>query len=132
MTERIERELVLPASAPEVWEVILAPGWLADEIELDLAPGGDAHFATDGDTRTGWIEEATAPEDAEGAGRLVFWWSSGEEPATRVEVALLPEGSASTRLRVVEERPLELLDLVGIPIAGDNESSHGPLMLSLA
>jgi hypothetical protein len=78
------------------------------------------------------VEEAAAPEDVRDSGRLVFWWSTGEEPATRVEVSLLPEGPASTRLRVREERPLEVLDVIGIPLPGGTESSPGPLMLSLA
>lgn len=132
MLERIERELVLPASAREVWDVITASGWLADEVELDLVPGGEARFRTGGDTRTGWVEEAVTPDDRDGDGRLVFWWSSGEEPATRVAVALAADGPTSTRLRVLEERPLELLDAVGIPLPDGNESSRGPLMLSLA
>jgi uncharacterized protein YndB with AHSA1/START domain len=131
MVDRIERELVLPASPPEVWEVITDSGWLADEVEFELVPGGEARFSTAEDTREGWVEEAEAPDDARDTGRLVFWWSSGEEPATRVEVSLTPEVSASTRLRVLEERPLEVLDVIGIPLPGRSESS-GPLMLSLA
>ena len=132
MIARIERELVLPAAPPEVWEVITAPGWLADEVELDLVPGGEAGFTSADDVRTGWVEEAEAPEGVRDSGRLVFWWSAGDEPATRVEVSLAPEGPASTRLRVLEERPLEVLDAIGIPLPGRSESSHGPLMLSLA
>ncbi len=132
MVERIERELVLPASAREVWEVITASGWLADEVELELVPGGEARFRTDGEDRTGWVEEAVAPEGSEGAGRLVFWWSTGEEPAARVEVSLAPAGALSTRLRVLEERPLEILDAMGIPLPGRSEPSSGPLMVSLA
>jgi uncharacterized protein YndB with AHSA1/START domain len=132
MVERIERELVLPASPREVWEVITASGWLADEVEFELVPGGEARFTTDDGARTGWVEEAVAPEDGEGAARLVFWWSEGEESATRVEVGLIAEDAVSTRLRVLEERPLELLDVVGIPLSDGQESSPGPLMLSLA
>jgi uncharacterized protein YndB with AHSA1/START domain len=132
MVDRIERELLLPAPPPEVWEVITAPGWLADEVEFDLVPGGEAGFTSGDDVRTGWVEEAEAPDGAEDNARLVFWWSTGEEPATRVEVLLAPEGLASTRLRVLEERPLEILDAIGIPLPGRSESNRGPLMLSLA
>ena len=32
-------------------------GWLADEVEIDLRPGGDARFRTGDERRTGWVEE---------------------------------------------------------------------------
>lgn len=132
MVDRIERELVLPAAPAEVWEVVTGSGWLADEVELDLTPGGEARFVTGEAARTGWIEEAEAPDGHEGAGRLVFWWSTGEAPASRVEVSLGPEGADSTRVHVLEERPLEVLDLIGIRLPGRSEPSPGPLLLSLA
>jgi hypothetical protein len=62
----------------------------------------------------------------------VFWWSSGDEPASRVELWLEPEGDDATRLRIVEGRPLEVLDLVGIPMPGSGGAPRGPAMLSLA
>ena len=40
MTDEIERELILPAPPEQVWEVITSSGFLADEVELDLRPGG--------------------------------------------------------------------------------------------
>lgn len=123
--DQIERELVLPAAPEEVWQVVTADGWLAAEVRLDLVPGGEASFSG----RQGWVEEATPPEDG-AAGRLVFWWSGDGEPATRVELTLEPEGECFTRLRVVEARPLELLDVAGIPYCGG--AQHGPLMLALA
>jgi uncharacterized protein YndB with AHSA1/START domain len=127
--DRIERELVLPAAPSEVWEVVTGPDWLAEEVQLDLVPGGDAEFRSDADRRTGWVEEAIAPGEADDGGRLVFWWSLEGEPATRVELSLDPEGASATRLRIVEARPLEVLDLVGIPLPGSGGSSHGPAML---
>lgn len=132
MVDRIERELVLPAAPEEVWDVITTSGWLADEVELELQPGGEARFSTGEEARAGWVEEVQAPQGPEDAGRLVFWWSADEEPATRVAVSLTPDGSDSTRLRVLEERPLEVLDVIGIPLPGPSQSSPGPLMLSLA
>jgi len=122
MTDQIERELVLPAPPEQVWEVITGPGWLADDLRLDLVPGGDADF---GD-RTGWVEESEAPE------RLVFWWGEDGEPATRVELTLQPQGDDRTRLRVVESRPLEVLDVTGIPLPGSGGSSYGPAMVAVA
>jgi uncharacterized protein YndB with AHSA1/START domain len=128
MLEQIERELVLPAPPNEVWEAVIGPGWLAEEVQLELVPGGDALFGS----KTGWVENATAPGEEDAGGHLAFWWSSPGEPATRVELWLEPEGEDATRLRLVEGRPLEVLDLVGIPMPDGGGTPHGPAMLSLA
>jgi uncharacterized protein YndB with AHSA1/START domain len=122
MTDQIERELVLPAPPEQVWEVITGPGWLAEDVQLELVPGGEADFGE----RTGWVEEADPPE------RLVFWWGDDGEPATRVELTLEPEGDDRTRLRVVESRPLEVLDVTGIPLPRGGSSSYGPAMVAAA
>lgn len=133
MTDRIERELELPAPSEEVWEALTDPerlaGWLADEVSLDLRPGGDASFR-DGDTmRRGWVEEVSPPDGAAGEGRLAFWWASDNEPATRVELTLEPTPDG-TRLRVVETRPLELLDAIGTPLFGSGSASFGPELVA--
>jgi uncharacterized protein YndB with AHSA1/START domain len=132
MLDRIEREMVLPAPPEEVWDIVTGPGWLAEEVELELVPGGEARFGSEAETRTGWVEEALAPETERPSGQLIFWWSADGEPATRVELILEPDGSASTRLRVLEERPLEILDLVGMPLPGQSQSNRGPMLLSFA
>jgi uncharacterized protein YndB with AHSA1/START domain len=133
MTDRIERELELPAPSDEVWEALTDPErlaeWLADEVSFDLRPGGDASFR-DGDTlRRGWIEEVSPPEGPAGgepgSGRFAFWWASDDEPATRVEFTLEP-APGGTRVRVVETRPLELLDAIGSPLFGSGSASFGP------
>jgi uncharacterized protein YndB with AHSA1/START domain len=125
MTDLIERELTLPAPPEAVWEAVTDPAWLrewlADEAELQLQPGGDARFRIGEDTRTGWVEEVTPPADG-AAGRLAFWWEPDGEPASRVALELTPTDDG-TRLRVVESRPLDVLDLVGIPLGG--RGSHG-------
>jgi uncharacterized protein YndB with AHSA1/START domain len=123
MTDQIERELLLPAPPQQVWEVVTAAGFLADEVDLDLEPGGDARF---GDDRSGWVEEVVEAE------RLTFWWSADGEPASRVELTLEPEPDGYTRLRVVEARPLEVLDVTGIPLPGTGGAQRGPSMLALA
>jgi uncharacterized protein YndB with AHSA1/START domain len=120
MTDLIERELTLPVSPEAVWEALTDPEWLrewlADEAELQLRPGGDARFRIGDDTRTGWVEEVTPPADG-ATGRLAFWWEQDGEPASRVALELT-ETDDGTRLRVVESRPLDVLDLVGTPLAG--------------
>jgi hypothetical protein len=46
-----------------------------------------------------------------------------------VELTLDPADEA-TRLRVVEARPLDMLDVVGIPLGETGGSSYGPAMLA--
>jgi uncharacterized protein YndB with AHSA1/START domain len=128
MTDQIERDMLLPAPPEQVWEVIVAPGFLAEEVELELAPGGDARF---GDGKRGWVEEAEPPS-ADEPGRLVFWWSDDGEPTSRVELTLEPEPDGYTKLRVVEARPLEVLDVTGIPLPGAGNDQRGPAMLAVA
>jgi uncharacterized protein YndB with AHSA1/START domain len=122
MSDRIERDVVLPASPQRVWDAITADGWLADQVMFDLRPGGEASFASDEGIKRGWVEEASAPR------RLTFWWSADEEPATRVEITITP-GRPGTRLRIVETRPLELLDLVGTPLWDLGGRRFGPAMV---
>ena len=129
MADRVQRELSLPASLQDVWDAVTGDGWLADEVRLDLRPGGDAYFREADEVKTGWIEEVRAPDVAEARARLAFWWASDGEPATRVELTL-EQRSDSTRLRVVETRPLELLDLVGVPLPGISGPSFGPALVA--
>jgi hypothetical protein len=133
MTDRIDRELLLPASPEEVWAVLTSDGWLADELELMLEPGGEARFTSGDEVRTGWVEEAVVPGPGDRVARLTFWWSLPDEPASRVELvleALEAEGERLTRVRVSETRPLEILDLVGIPLPGSGGARYGPALLA--
>jgi uncharacterized protein YndB with AHSA1/START domain len=124
MSDRVERELLLPASAEELWDAVTGDGWLADEVELDLHPGGDASFRSQDTVKTGWVEEVFPSE------RLAFWWATDGEPATRVELTLEPRDETLTRLRIVETRPLELLDLIGLPLPGNGGRSFGPALVA--
>lgn len=124
MADRIERIVSLPAPPEPVWEMVTADGWLADQVELDLRPGGDAHFRSQHSSKTGWIEEAMAPS------RLAFWWALDDEPATRVELTLEREDDGGTQLRVVESRPLDVLDLVGTPLGRTGGASFGPALVA--
>jgi uncharacterized protein YndB with AHSA1/START domain len=123
MTERIERELWLPAPPEAVWEAVTSDGWLADRVSFELRPGGDAEFASADRVRTGWVEDVSFPE------RLSFWWALDDEPASRVELRIEAHGE-STRLRVVETRPLEVLDLVGLPLPGAGGARFGPALVA--
>lgn len=135
MTDRIERELELPASIEDAWRALTDPAWLsawlADEVSLELRPGGDARFATGDRVRTGWVEEVSAPlpGDDGRAGRLAFWWGDDGEPASRVEL-ILTALEHGTRLRVSETRPLEVLDLVGVPLPGQGGTRFGPALVA--
>ena len=140
MPDQVQREIIITAPARDVWETIIQPdgleGWLADEVQIDLTPGGDATFREGNMIREGWVEEVSAPPGAEArpgevAARLAFWWCVDDEPASRVELALISVDESRTRLRVIEARPLELLDLVGIPLGGTGgQQSHGPALLA--
>jgi uncharacterized protein YndB with AHSA1/START domain len=120
MIDRIERELELDAPVEEVWDAVTSDGFMADDVELDLWPGGGARF---GD-KDGWVEEALAPA------RLTFWWTDGDEPASRVELTLHALDGDRTRLRVVETRPLDRLDLVGVPLTRIGGASFGPALVA--
>ena len=124
MNDRIERTLSLPAPPETVWEVMTADGWLADEVSLDLRPGGDAYFRSSQSSRAGWVEEVIAPS------KLAFWWAVDDEPATRVELTLDLQDDGGTRLRVVESRPLDLLDLIGTPLGRIGGGSFGPALVA--
>jgi uncharacterized protein YndB with AHSA1/START domain len=123
MSEKIEREVVVEAPAQEVWDAVTGDGWLAERVLLDLRPGGDACFESGDEVKAGWVEDVLAPE------RLVFWWGTDDEPATRVELELTP-GEEGTVLRVVESRPLELLDLVGTPLRHAGRKTFGPALVA--
>jgi uncharacterized protein YndB with AHSA1/START domain len=123
MSERIERELWLPAPPQDVWDAVTSDGWLADRVSLELRPGGDAEFESEEQVRSGWVEDVSMPE------RLSFWWALDDEPASRVELRI-QERDGGTRLRIVETRPLDVLDLVGVPLPGAGGSSFGPALVA--
>jgi uncharacterized protein YndB with AHSA1/START domain len=124
MIDRIERTLSLPAPPETVWEVVTDDGWLAEEVRLELRPGGDAYFRSRESSKAGWVEEATAPS------RLSFWWAVDDEPATRVELTLDPLRDGGTQLTLVESRPLDVLELIGTPLGRLGGASFGPALVA--
>jgi uncharacterized protein YndB with AHSA1/START domain len=134
MTDRIERQIELPASLELAWKAVTDADWLAlwlaDEIRIDLQPGGEAYFRIGTETRQGWVEEMCPPDDGKG-GRLAFWWAVDEEPASRVELSLTATDADRTLLRVVESRPLDVLELVGTPLPGiGGATTYGPALVA--
>jgi uncharacterized protein YndB with AHSA1/START domain len=133
MSDTIERRIELPASLEIAWQAVTDPDWLAlwlaDEIVMDPRPGGEARFQIGSETRMGWVEDVCAPEDR-GAGRFAFWWAVDDEPASRVELTLTELDGDRTLLRVVESRPLDVLDLVGTPLPGHGGATYGPALIA--
>jgi uncharacterized protein YndB with AHSA1/START domain len=100
----VTREIVLPAGPQEVWEAVTDPArleaWFANDVDLELRPGGAGRFRwDDGDTRIAVVEEV------EERRRFAFRWEEedGAAPA-RVELEL-QEDEDGTRV-VVTETPL--------------------------
>jgi uncharacterized protein YndB with AHSA1/START domain len=95
----IEREILVPEEADEVWESLTDPErleeWFASDVELDARPGGEGIFRWgDGDERRAVVREL---EEAE---RLVLDWDDGGSVAIELETS-----EAGTLVRVVETSP---------------------------
>ncbi len=133
MSDRIERRVELPITLDLAWQAVTDPDWLAlwlaDDISLDPRPGGEARFQIGDETRSGWVEELSPPDDG-GTGRLAFWWAVDEEPASRVELTVTAVARDCTLLRVIESRPLDVLDLVGTPLPGHGGRTFGPALVA--
>jgi len=96
----IRREIVLPAPREDVWEALTEPDrledWFANEVDLDLRPGGGASFRwSNGEERHATVTEVE-PER-----RLAFEW---EDEEGEVEFTL-DDDVDGTRLVVVESSP---------------------------
>jgi uncharacterized protein YndB with AHSA1/START domain len=114
----LSREITLPAAPDEVWESLAEPSWLGENASIELSPSGDVRAGE----RSGFVEEAEEPR------RLVFWWSLGDEDASRVEIELEEEGDG-TVLRVTESRPLAMLDLRGAEFVMSAPPLQAPEMM---
>jgi uncharacterized protein YndB with AHSA1/START domain len=137
MSDQIEREIELPAAVQTVWQALTDPDclseWLADEVWLDLRPGGEARFVSGDEVKTGWVEEVSPPdEDGPSDGRLAFWWALDDEPASRVSFSVTSREDGGSVVRIVETRPLAVLDLVGVPLPGHGGPTFGPALVAVA
>ena len=95
----VTREIVFPDSPDEVWKALTEAEqleeWFANDVELDLRPGGGASFRwSNGEERTATVTEVE-PER-----RLAFEWDDEGE----VEFTLNDDVDG-TRLTVVETAP---------------------------
>jgi uncharacterized protein YndB with AHSA1/START domain len=100
----LTKEITLPATAEEVWRSLAEPAWLGEDASIELHPDGEVRVGE----RTGFVEEVEEER------RLVFWWAAPGEDSTRVELELdEDEVDDVTHVRVVESRPLAVLDLYG-------------------
>jgi uncharacterized protein YndB with AHSA1/START domain len=95
----IRKEIVLPAPREEVWDALTEPGrledWFANDVEIDLPPGGGASFRwSNGEERHATVTEVE-PER-----RLAFEWDDEGEVAFELD-----DDGDGTRLTVVESSP---------------------------
>jgi uncharacterized protein YndB with AHSA1/START domain len=96
---KVEREIVVPEDADEVWASLTDPDrleeWFATEVELDARPGGEGVFRWgDGDERHAVVRELDEAE------RLVLDWDDGGSVAIELEPVV-----DGTRVHVVESSP---------------------------
>jgi uncharacterized protein YndB with AHSA1/START domain len=119
----VERELVVEESPEEVWRALAEPAWLGEDARVELEPAGEVRAGE----RSGFVEEAREPS------RLVFWWSTPGEDATRVEIDL-EEVEEGTRIAVTETRPLEVLTWRARDLATElgARGGSGPVALAAA
>ena len=95
----VERETLIEASPGEVWEALTDEDrleeWLAPEVELDPAEGGEISVRDGDDERHGTVETVEEQE------RFAFTWSRPGEGESFVEFTIeaLPGGS---RVTVIE------------------------------
>ena len=94
----IRKEIVLPATRDEVWSALTDPEelerWFANDVELDLRPGGGASFRWgNGESRHATVREVEPGE------RLAFEWD--EEGEVEFTLARRRRGNAADRRRDV-------------------------------
>jgi uncharacterized protein YndB with AHSA1/START domain len=118
----VERETVVPETPEEVWRAVVESDWLGEDVRIDPRPDGEVSTGGGDGARHGFVEEADPPH------HLVFWWSDPSDEGSRVEITL-EEVDEGTRVRVVESRPLAILDAYGTDL-GSAIGARGPQALA--
>jgi uncharacterized protein YndB with AHSA1/START domain len=91
------------------------------EIEVEATPAEVWKALTTEEGRERWLEDdperEIEVEVADEPSRLVWWWWSGDEPATRVEflVVAVPRGSRILVTETVPTFPLTMLESTFAP-----------------
>ncbi len=101
----VRQEIVVAAPLEEVWAALSDSArleeWFANEVELDLRPGGRGRFRwDDGETREAFVDEVDLGR------RLAFRWSEPGGEDSRV-VWELDETADGTQVTVVESLPTD-------------------------
>jgi uncharacterized protein YndB with AHSA1/START domain len=96
----VRRETLFEAEREEVWDALTDPQrlreWFANDVELDLRPGGAGTFRwDDGSVRHARVERVDDGRELE----LVWWDDDGCESVVSISVADCEDG---TRVTVVE------------------------------
>ena len=96
----VRRETLFEAEREEVWDALTDPQrlreWFANDVELDLRPGGAGTFRwDDGSVRHARVERVEDGRELE----LVWWDDDGCESVVSISVADCEDG---TRVTVVE------------------------------
>ena len=105
----VNRDVDLDLAPDALWQLVSDPaemsGWLGDDVDLDVRPGGTGTIADgDGDVRDVRVDRVDS-------GRMVLtWWdrASARESEVVLEVISRPDGGS--RLRITET-------LLGVPPA---------------
>jgi uncharacterized protein YndB with AHSA1/START domain len=101
----VTREIMLDAPPDEVWDALTDPAelaeWFANDVELDVRPGGEGVFRWDDGSERHAVVETVEPGE-----RVEFWWWSADEEASRVAIAI-DEVAGGTRVVVTETGPAE-------------------------
>ncbi len=107
MDECVRREIVFPEPREDVWRALTEADrleeWFANEVELDLRPGGEGVFRWDDGT-----ERRATVEEVDEERRFAFTWEEEGEDATRVEITL-DDADGGTEVTVVESPAPEAL-----------------------
>jgi len=126
----VRREIVLPVERERAWALLTEPReleeWLADEVELEPAPGAPVRAAWNGgETREGVVEEVEAKR------RISFRWNDGTSGVPSRVRWTLEDAPGGTRV-LVEEYPLVPLELTVSPARWIARGAPGTTALAAA